>query len=139
MSKQKGPGGRPTDYTEERLAAAERYISGGWKEIGDKVPTVVGLAAEIGVARSTCYEWAKDPEKAAFSDILTRVEEIQERTLVNGGLSNDFNPAITKMMLTKHGYSDKQELAHTSPDGSMSATPTRIEIVAGPMDNPSKE
>lgn len=117
---QKGPGGRPTDYTEERLAAAERYVRGGWKASGDKVPTVVGLAAEIGVARSTCYEWAKDPQKTAFLDILTRVEEIQERELINGGLGNDFNPAITKMMLTKHGYSDKQEIDHRSGDGSMS-------------------
>jgi len=45
---------------------------------------------------------------------------LQHRGLVNGGLSGKFNPAITKMMMTKHGYSDKQELAHTSPDGSMS-------------------
>lgn len=138
MSDQKGSGGRPTDYTEERLAAAERYVNGGWKECGDRVPTVVGLAAEIGVARSTCYEWAKDKEKAEFSDILMRVEEIQERSLVNGGLSNDFNPAITKMMLTKHGYSDKQEIDHRSPDGSM-ATPTRIEIVAVPANNDSAD
>jgi len=35
-------------------------------------------------------------------------------------------------MMTKHGYSDKQELAHTSPDGSMS--PTRIELVAPRME-----
>lgn len=134
MSEKNGPGGRPTDYTEERLAAAERYVNGGWQECGDRVPTVVGLAAEIGVARSTCYEWAKDKEKAKFSDILMRVEEVQERTLVNGGLSNDFNPAITKMMLTKHGYSDKQEIDHRSGDGSM-ATPTRIEIVAPSLKN----
>ena len=127
---QKGPGGRPTDYTEERLAAAERYVSGGWKESGDKVPTVVGLAAEIGVARSTCYEWAKDPQKSEFLDILTRVEEIQERALVNGGLSNDFNPAITKMMLTKHGYSDKQEIDHRSGDGSMSPKDSGAAVLA---------
>src|SRR5690554_3055676 len=127
---QKGPGGRPTDYTEERLSAAERYVSGGWKESGDKVPTVVGLAAEIGVARSTCYEWAKDPQKTEFLDILTRVEEIQERTLVNGGLSNDFNPAITKMMLTKHGYSDKQEIDHRSGDGSMTPRDSGAAVLA---------
>ena len=130
MSEQKGPGGRPTDYTEARLAAAERYVSGGWKESGDKVPTVVGLAAEIGVARSTCYEWAKDPQKTEFLDILTRVEEIQERTLVNGGLSNDFNPAITKMMLTKHGYSDKQEIDHRSGDGSMTPRDSGAAVLA---------
>jgi len=61
-----------------------------------------------------------------------RVESTQERKLVTGGLEGKYNPAITKMMLTKHGYSDKVEQAHTSPDGSMS--PTRIEITA-PDDN----
>lgn len=119
---------RPTDYTPAILEKAERYISGGWKECGDKVPTVVGLAAEIGIARSTCYAWVKDDDKIEFSDILMRVEEIQERTLINGGLGGDFNPAITKMMMTKHGYSDKQEIDHQSSDRSMS--PTRIELVA---------
>ena len=114
---------RPTDYSSEILDSAIRYINGGWKDCGDKVPTVVGLAAEIGVARSTCYAWAKDVDKREFSDILTRVEEVQERSLVNGGLSGSFNPAVTKMMLTKHGYSDKQELSHTSPDGTMSPKP----------------
>lgn len=110
---------RPTDYTPAILEKAERYISGGWEECGDKVPTVVGLASEIGIARSTCYAWAKDDDKVEFSDILMRVEEIQERALVNGGLGGDFNPAITKMMMTKHGYSDKQEVDLSSSDGSM--------------------
>jgi hypothetical protein len=34
---------------------------------------------------------------------------LQERTLLNGGLGKDFNPVITKLVLGKHGYSDKQE------------------------------
>ena len=34
----------------------------------------------------------------------------QEKTLVNGSLRGEMNPAISKMMLTKHGYSDKQEI-----------------------------
>jgi hypothetical protein len=33
----------------------------------------------------------------------------QERQLISGGLTNEFNSAITKMMLTKHGYTDKTE------------------------------
>ncbi len=30
--------------------------------------------------------------------------------LVDGGLNEDFNSTITKVMLTKHGYADRQEL-----------------------------
>jgi len=51
---------------------------------------------------------------------------------VNRGLDGTFNAAITKLILHNHGYSEKQELAHTSPDESMS--PTRIELVAPNME-----
>ena len=122
--------GRPTKLTEELLAKAEDYVD-NYEAYGDPVPTVVGLALEIGVSRSTCYLWAQEDER--FSDIFTRVEETQERGLVRGGLEGKYNPAITKMMLTKHGYSDKVEQDLTSSDGSMS--PTCIEITAPNADD----
>ena len=124
------PGGRPTKLTEEMFAKAADYVE-NHESYGDPVPTAVGLALELGVNRSTCYDWARNDER--FSAIFTRVEETQERRLVRGGLEGKYNPAITKMMLTKHGYSDKVEQAHTSPDGSMS--PTRIEITAPNADD----
>lgn len=113
------PAGRPTKYTEELVAAAEAYVSGGWKDLGDKVPSIVGLAMEIGVSCETCHTWDKEEGKEAFSDILMRVRNGQHRELINGGLGGEFSPVITKMMMTKHGYSDRQELDHKSSDGSM--------------------
>lgn len=113
------PAGRPTKYTPELLEAAHAYVNGGWEKEGDLVPTVVGLALTIGISKASCYDWAKHEDKKEFSDILTRVENMQERKLVAGGLAQEFNPAITKMMLTKHGYSDSQKVDHTSSDGSM--------------------
>lgn len=118
---------RPTNYTPEILKSAKEYVDSGWKECGDKVPTVAGLAIELGVSRSICYVWAKDEDKTEFLDILTRVEQIQERELVNRGLGGDFNPAITKMMMTKHGYSDKQEIDHRTPDGIQVETRQTLE------------
>ena len=112
--------GRPTIYTPDLVAAASAYINGGWEINQEAVPTVVGLALAIGVDKSTCYKWAKEEGKEGFSNILTRVEATQELKLVTNGLEQQFNPAITKMMMTKHGYSDKIEQEHTSPDGSMS-------------------
>lgn len=104
------PGGRPTDYTPELVAKAWEYANGGWREVGDKVPSVAGLACEIGVRRETCHAWAKDPEKE-FSNILSVIAERQERELVNNGLEGVFNAPITKMMLSKHGYSDASTLS----------------------------
>ena len=36
--------------------------------------------------------------------------ELQEDLLKEGGLIGDFNSTIAKLFLTKHGYSDKQEI-----------------------------
>ena len=113
------PAGRPTDYTPELIAKAWEYANGGWEAV-DTVPTVAGLACELNISRDTCYEWGKDAQKPEFSDILSKIAQTQERTLVNNGLKGDYNAPIAKMMLTKHGYSDKTEVDNTSSDGSMS-------------------
>lgn len=120
------PAGRPTDYTPELVEKAWAYANGGWAEVGDPVPSVAGLACEIGIRRETCHVWAKDENKE-FSNILKKIAETQERQLLRGGLSSAFNASITKMMMTKHGYSDKVETDHTSSDGTM--TPKVVERV----------
>jgi hypothetical protein len=121
--------GRPTSYTPKLVKAAWDYVNGGWITVGDKVPTVAGLACEIGVARETCHAWAKDESKE-FSHILQAIAQKQERELVNNGLDGTFNPPITKMMLTKHGYSDKVEQDHVSSDGSMSPRDASAAVLA---------
>lgn len=110
------PSGRLTDYSPEIVEKAWAYANGGWIKAGDRVPSIAGLACEIGIHRETCYDWAKDKNKV-FSDILKEIAQKQERVLLNNGLDGTFNPPITKMMLSKHGYSDatKQELS--GPDG----------------------
>lgn len=126
----KGAGGRPTKYGPEMLRRAQVYIE-TYKDAGDPVPTIVGLALACKVATNTVKNWVSNNHACdEFLTIFTRVEQEQHQELVKHGLLGTFNPAITKMMMTKHGYSDKQELSHSSPDGTMSPTPTRIEIVA---------
>lgn len=114
--------GRPTDYTPELLEKAEWYVSGGYKDCGDVVPTIAGLAIEINISRGTCHEWQNHDDKWRFSDIIDKLKKAQERELVNKGLTGDYNPQITKVMMARHGYSDKQEIDHTNSDGSMKQT-----------------
>jgi hypothetical protein len=128
------PAGRPTDYTPELIEKAWAYANGGWEEVGDPVPSIAGLACEIGVSRETCHAWAKDETKE-FSDILKAIAQEQERNLVKGGLGGVFNASITKMMMTKHGYSDRVETDHTSSDGSMAPNFTVRIIKADEEDN----
>jgi hypothetical protein len=120
------PVGRPSKYTDELLAKARGYIAHAGHQ--DKLPTLEGLALYVQVKRSTIYEWSKDPSKEEFSDIVEQILSTQAETLINKGLKNEYNSSITKLMLHKHNYSEKQEVDLSSSDGTM--RPTVIELVA---------
>ena len=115
MGKKK-PVGRPTLYNDAILAKAKYYLD-NYKSHGHVVPQIAGLARVLGVRRETLYAWAKEENKEEFSNILEEIMSEQEISLINGGLGGDFNSNITKMMLTKHGYSDKQEVNHQNDGG----------------------
>ena len=100
---------RPTDYTEELLDNAYEYVS----DCPDVVHTVVGLCLHIGIAKSTCYRWIEEGNQE-FKDIVDTVADLQERNLLSNGLTNEFNASITKLLLTKHGYTDKVENTNTN-------------------------
>jgi len=115
---------RPTKYSEELLDIAKDYLK-NFRKHGDFVPSVEGLADTLDIHRDTVYDWKDKYDE--FSDIYKKVLTKQARGLINGGLSNEFNASTTKMMLTKHGYSDRIETDISSSDGSMK--PTVIELV----------
>lgn len=98
--------GCPTKYSKEKLNISIDYVK-NYKEHGDIVPSVVGLAVLLEVSKKTLYNWAAVPENKDFLHTLEKLSTNQERGLLNGGLSGDLNPQITKMMLYNHGYSDK--------------------------------
>jgi len=120
-------GGRPTKYTPELLKKAHEYVN-NWEISGRKIPSIVSLALHCGIAKSMVYEWIKDDDKQEFSDIVARVEAKQEEILIDNGLDRTFDASLSKMMLSKHGYSDKQEIDMSSSDGSMK--PSVIQLVA---------
>lgn len=104
------PIGRPSLYTPELMAKAQEYVDGAWEEGGEVTPTLAGLALHLGVNKDTIQAWKKDPEKAEFSVLAGTVMLKQERMLFAGGLKNDFNASIVKLALTKHGYTDRQDI-----------------------------
>lgn len=109
--------GRPTKYNDELQEEADRYVY-EWADMGDVVPSRVGLCCFLGINKSTSYEWEKLYQ--AFSNTLGAVEALQERAALNGGLGNKMNSTIVKLVLANHGYSDKQSFDHSSSDGTMS-------------------
>jgi hypothetical protein len=120
------PAGRPTDYSEEILSQSKVYIDSCEDELisfvsgqGEnftkyeqklkvKIPTIEGLALYLKIHRSTLYAWQKEHKE--FSDIIEELQQKQSDRLLSNGLSGDYNSTIAKVLLTKHGYTDKQEI-----------------------------
>lgn len=120
----KNLGGRPTEYGERILELARQYRDAFFlpedqrKDIlGDEevIPTKEGLALFIGISRETIYEWSSQDTKQEFSDIVNEIFSNQAKTLINKGLSGKFTPAITKVMLSKHGY--REGIENMGKDG----------------------
>lgn len=125
MAHTKNKGGRPSRYNDETMGKVMDYLS-NFQDQDQVIPTIAGLAVHLGVHRDTLYAWAGDDDKQEFSDILERLRALQEIVLVNNGLTGEFNSAITKMMLTKHGYSDKMDVV--SDGESISTTKTNADL-----------
>lgn len=109
--------GRPPIYSTEILERAKEYLAlcididedkenGIKKKV--KLPSIGGMAVYLGVARDTLHAWDKEHEE--FSYIMEQLRAIQEERLINSGLSGEYAPTITKVILTKHGYIDKQDV-----------------------------
>jgi len=106
--------GRPTLYSEAKLAKAREYL-----ESGDYVvPSVTGMCLYIGVARKTCYLWVEQGH-TEFADIMDAINETQEVSLISKGLTGDFNPSIVKMLLARHGYAEKTETDITTKGNAL--------------------
>lgn len=91
--------GPKTKYTEELIAKLDEYMA-GYKDLGQPVPTVEGLAVYLKVHRDTLYAWAKEPEKDKISDTLAEIQQVQKLELLSGGLTGELNAVITKLVLS---------------------------------------
>lgn len=112
--------GRPSKLTDAVIEQAGRYASKEYLALGEVIPTVEGLAVYLNVSRKTLYNWKVESEE--FLHILEDLMARQAKELFSNGLTGDFNPTITKLILTKHGYSDRVEQDVTSSDGALAPT-----------------
>lgn len=97
--------GRPSDYYPEVIDETIKYFQ-EYESQGDVVPTIAGLAIYLGTNRVKLWRWTEKNEE--FRNVLETLRTFQEKSLLNGGLKGAYNSVITKLMLTKHGYSDKE-------------------------------
>ena len=114
-------GGRPSAYGPWVVEEAKRYLDAcrdQWmgqiasrkngavtykNQLDVNLPTVGGLAAGLGVPRSTLDVWGR--AHSEFSDALRQIKYSQEIRLVRNGLAGTYSSAIVAMMLVaNHGY-----------------------------------
>lgn len=102
---------RPTKFNGDTVTLTEEYIE-NYAESGDVMPSISGLARQLGVCRETVRAWGHEEGKEAFSAILAVLQTEQEHRLLNGGLSGELNSNIVKLALGKHGYTEKRLTEH---------------------------
>ena len=122
MEETKHAGGRPTEYSQEILNKTVEYIDScedediqkvkqsnsekGYEMYENKLrvnlPTIEGLARYLKVSVKSLYNWEKEHEE--FLQVMGDLRAKQAESLINNGLSGDYNPTIAKVLLTKHGY-----------------------------------
>lgn len=113
---------RPTKYNNTILEKANKYMTDFYHH-GAVFPSHVGLALYLDLNQDTLYDWAKQEEKKEFSEILAKIKLIQHEMLIGGGISGEYNSNIAKLVLGKHGYSDKQD---TNISGQLDTQATYI-------------
>lgn len=137
------PAGRPTKLDDAMLEKAHAYVT-QTSVMGVHVllPTIEGLALELDLDRDTIYAWETVPELAEeptdadvekrdlrtqFSYIVRRLRLSQAQKLLQNSLVGRYNPIITKLLLSKHGYVEKSEQDFTS--GGNTIKPVLVKFV----------
>ena len=126
--------GRPSKYTPELLERATEYMDGAWKTEGDAIPMLCGLAVYCGITEKTVQEWKNDPEKQEFGELCARVMDDQKRSLINKGLTRESDASLSKLLLMKHGYSEKQDVDVTSKGKEITGITRRVIHGSGDSD-----
>jgi hypothetical protein len=100
--------GRPSKYTPELLEKAKGYIA-KYESLDHAFPSDIGLADYLDIGTTTLYDWEKDEDKKEFADILGEIDRKQQLVAWNRGLRGDYNANLVKLLLGKHGFSEKRE------------------------------
>ena len=97
--------GRPPKWNRRMLGIVRKYAENS-NEFGDKVPTVAGLAIQLGVSKFTLFHWAEHTTE--LKQLLERLNTAQENILIQLAGTKQYSDAIAKLLLARHGYVEEQ-------------------------------
>lgn len=111
-----------------------RTLYSGTSRLDVQLPSIAGLAVFLHVSRESIRTWAigESDLEQQFSGIVDEILAEQENRLVSKGISGEYNPTIAKLLMTKHGYSDKTDI--TSGDQPIQASKEAQLIAATALD-----
>jgi hypothetical protein len=118
--------GRPLKF--KSVKVLEEKIDKYFKDCDakEKPYTITGLAVALDTSRETLCNYEK---KEKYFDTIKRAKARCEQWVEENMLMNKSNATASIFSLkNNYGWRDKNEVDHTSSDGSM--TPSKIEIVA---------
>jgi hypothetical protein len=110
-------GGRPSKCTPELLEKVRDYTD-NFEKFGDVFPSMAALSLVLNIPRESLQRWRREkatPEQEEFEFLSDMILCKQEKLLLNKGLSSEWNSAIVKLLLGKHGYSEKHENTLKAP------------------------
>lgn len=111
--------GRPVEYTDDVVNKVNEYSLICEQE--KKLPTRAGLSLYIGINKKTLWEWEKRYEQ--LSNALAKFDNLQEDEVLQKGLKGEYNSNIAKLILSNHGYSDKQQTENLNTNLNTEITP----------------
>lgn len=102
-------GGRPTKLTPELVKRAEEYLAEtSVMGIQALLPTIEGLAIALDISTETLYDWERKENE--FSDIVKDVRKNQAQKIIQNVMVGRYNPMISKLLLSKHGYVEQTDI-----------------------------
>ena len=114
------PVGPPSKWNESIITKARHYLA-NYQDYGKNIPTVARLSQVLNISRDRIYKWAQQKDKKELKYILSELKCIQEAELLENGLTGDYNPTITKLLLSKHGY-------HDNPQGNQASSGITVNV-----------
>lgn len=102
-------GGRPTKLTPELVDKAHEYLAEtSVMGVHALLPTIEGLALLLKINRETLRMWEQENEE--FSGILGELRQAQAQKIIQNVLIGRYNPLISKLLLSKHGYIEQSDV-----------------------------
>lgn len=131
------PAGRPPEYDSAFIDKVDVYLQENqdvWEEfhktrgeksdsyeriVKVKLPSREGFAKFIGYSVDALADWEVEHEE--FGGALKKIDAEQKTRLINEGLAGNYNPVISKLLLSaNHGMRDKADV--TTNDKPMTFT-----------------